>query len=80
LKTADATAKLPELLHEALKMAESNFDEPGRAYRILSFPMHSRAVLQTQLRSQCIQLLCTAMACNTVRQRTQLCRMCCDFR
>jgi len=65
--TEDPAAKLQDLLTEALKVAEANYDEPGVALKIPNFPLHSRAVMQTQLRTACIELLLTAMASNKVK-------------
>jgi hypothetical protein len=47
-------------------VANSTYDEPGVAVRIPSFPKANHGVLQTQLRTACIEMLCTAMASGRV--------------
>lgn len=67
--TEEASQKLPELLSEVLKLAQSDHDEPGPVIRIPNFPQQSRAAVHTHLRIACIELLCTAMANPKVKWR-----------
>ena len=66
-----AAAKLPDILNDALAVANSNHDEPGIAMRIPHALNPSRSVLQTQLRTACIEMLVVAMASGRVASLVQ---------